>query len=203
MEDRPTDTYLTIAAPSQAELKEKHSRFLAFAAPCTDEGAAESMLAALRKEHYTAAHHCSAWRLGADGARFRSSDDGEPSGTAGRRILGAIDRLGLTDTALVVVRYFGGVKLGVGPLAKAYAEAAASALDQARVVERIIEEEFRIRFSFEWTQQAHHALDRAGAAILDRNYDDGPCYRVRIRLSRIPDLHRLLAEFTQRTARVE
>ncbi len=107
------DTYLTLEAPATAALRERSSKFLSFAWPVHDEEQIRGHLEALRKEYYDATHHCYAWRLGPQGERFRANDDGEPSGTAGRPILGQMLSREVTDCLVVVVRYFGGTKLGV------------------------------------------------------------------------------------------
>ncbi|MBR5909957.1 MAG: YigZ family protein, partial [Schwartzia sp.] len=122
---------LTILKDGQAEFTVQRSRFIAYAAAVHDEEEARSFIARLRKEHYDARHCCSAWILGADGAKQKSSDDGEPGGTAGMPILEVMKRRGLTDAAVAVVRYFGGIKLGAGGLVRAYSHAASLGVDAA------------------------------------------------------------------------
>jgi uncharacterized YigZ family protein len=112
--------YNTIAAPSQAEFKDRGSRFIAYAFPVTTADEFKKRIRELKEEHPKAVHHCFAYRIGTDGNNYRSSDDGEPSGTAGKPILGQIDSKGLTNIAVVVVRYFGGTLLGVPGLINAY-----------------------------------------------------------------------------------
>jgi len=125
------DFYQTIAGAAESALKIKGSRFLGFAAPAAGREEAEATLAALRKRFFDATHHCYAWRLGSGtGENSRFSDDGEPSGTAGKPILQVINGRDLTNLILVVVRYFGGTKLGTGGLVRAYSDAAALTLDQ-------------------------------------------------------------------------
>ena len=116
-----SDSYLTIAAPAEAIYKEKSSKFLAYAYPVRTEDEIRELLDALRKRYYDATHHCYAWRLGPQGEQFRSNDDGEPSGTAGKPILGQLLSNSLTNCLIVVVRYFGGTKLGVSGLISAFA----------------------------------------------------------------------------------
>lgn len=113
MERTEEDSYLTLAEPAEALYKEKGSKFLAYAYPVSSEEQIRECLEALRKRYYDATHHCYAWRLGADGQNYRVNDDGEPSSTAGRPILGQLLSYGVTDVLVVVVRYFGGTKLGV------------------------------------------------------------------------------------------
>ena len=127
----------TVALESTAEITIRRSRFLAFLHPSTSKEHIRSYLQSLKHEHWDAVHHCYAYRLGTDGLEYRMSDDGEPSGTAGKPILFALQQASLTNVVLVVVRYFGGVKLGVGPLARAYADAAKAAIDVASLRELI------------------------------------------------------------------
>ena len=128
---------LTILTGGAAEFTVQRSRFIAYAESVKDEDAARAFLAKVRKEHYDARHCCSAWVLGADGAKQKSSDDGEPGGTAGMPILDVIKRRDLTDAMVVVVRYFGGIKLGAGGLVRAYSHAAAIGVDAATLARRV------------------------------------------------------------------
>jgi uncharacterized YigZ family protein len=132
------DTYTTIIAPTESEYKEKGSRFLGFAFPLQSHDDIKPCLDALHIAHHKARHWCYAWRIGVDKNDYRANDDGEPSGTAGRPILGQIDSAGLTNVLVVVVRYFGGVKLGTSGLIVAYREAAREALVQAETLEKRI-----------------------------------------------------------------
>ena len=128
---------LTIWKDGQAEFTVQRSRFIAYAAAVRSEEEARAFVARLRKEHYDARHCCSAWILGADGAKQKSSDDGEPGGTAGMPILETMKRRGLTDAAVAVVRYFGGIKLGAGGLVRAYSHAASIGIDAATLARRV------------------------------------------------------------------
>ncbi len=197
------DAYRTIAAPAMAEIKIVGSRFLAFASPATSPEEAHAVLDALRRTHYDATHHCSAWRLGTTPDAFRACDDGEPAGTAGRRILTSIDRRSLTDLMLVVVRYFGGTKLGVGGLARAYTDATDAVLDLVTIETRYVYDAFTITFPYDQTSQVHHVLEGMGADILDRRWGDAVTYDVRIRTSLSPSLLSHLAEATDRTVMVD
>ena len=143
-----TDTYRSIAAPSEGLYKELGSRFIAKAYPVEDESQIRGIVDSIRKEYHDARHHCFAWRLGLDGERFRANDDGEPSSSAGRPILGQIDSMGLSDVLVVVVRYFGGIKLGVPGLIRAYKTAARDALDAAQVVDKVASRPCRIDFGY-------------------------------------------------------
>ncbi len=142
------DSYLTIAAPAEAVYKERSSKFLAYAYPVTSEGQIKEILDSLRKQYYDATHHCYAWRLGAYAELFRSNDDGEPSGTAGKPILGQLLSHELTDCLIVVVRYFGGTKLGVSGLIQAYRESAQEAIAASEIVEKTVDTTVRVEFSY-------------------------------------------------------
>lgn len=148
MERTEEDSYLTLAEPAEALYKEKGSKFLAYAYPVSSEEQIRECLEALRKRYYDATHHCYAWRLGADGQNYRVNDDGEPSSTAGRPILGQLLSYGVTDVLVVVVRYFGGTKLGVSGLIAAYKESAAAVLSAAQIVERTVDVRFEVEFGY-------------------------------------------------------
>ncbi|MGY6545472.1 MAG: IMPACT family protein [Cyclobacteriaceae bacterium] len=132
------DTYLTISTPSEGFYKEKGSKFLAFAFPVSTEDQIKDSLEELRKKYYDTRHHCYAYMLGKDMEVFRSNDDGEPNHSAGDPILGQIRSANLTDVLIVVVRYFGGTKLGVGGLITAYKAAASDAISNASILEKIV-----------------------------------------------------------------
>jgi uncharacterized YigZ family protein len=142
------DFYTTIERPSNAEFKDRGSKFTAFAFPIETADDFKKELQVLKKEHPKAVHYCFAYRIGTDGNNFRSSDDGEPSGTAGKPILGQIDSKGFTNVAIIVVRYWGGTMLGVPGLINAYKTAAALALQVTPVVERQIEINHSIEFDY-------------------------------------------------------
>lgn len=142
------DIYKTIQAPSEGFYKEKGSRFLAFAYPVSHEDTIKDHLAILQKKHHSARHYCYAWILGPDKVRYRVNDDGEPSGTAGKPIYGQIVSSDLTDVLVVVVRYFGGTKLGVGGLIQAYRSAASAALEKSRIIECKVKDRLRLEFSY-------------------------------------------------------
>lgn len=142
------DSYYTIEKNGKAEFKDRGSRFIANAFPVSSREEFKVFHQAVKAEHPKATHHCFAYRLGIDKSDFRVSDDGEPSGTAGRPILGQIDGRELTNTLVVVVRYFGGTLLGVPGLISAYKTAAAFALQVTPVIERQIEDIYRLRFDY-------------------------------------------------------
>lgn len=142
------DFYTTIEKPSNAEFKDRGSKFIAFAFPIENADDFKNQLQALKKLHPKAVHHCFAYRMGTDGNTFRSSDDGEPAGTAGKPILGQLDSKGITNTAVVVVRYWGGTMLGVPGLINAYKTATALALQVTPLVEKQIEVNYFIEFDY-------------------------------------------------------
>jgi uncharacterized YigZ family protein len=142
------DFYNTIEKPSVAEFKDRGSRFIACAFPIADVSKFKENLASIKKEHPKATHHCFAYRLGLDGNSFRVSDDGEPSGSAGRPMLGQIDNRGLTNVLVIVVRYFGGTLLGVPGLINAYKTATALALQVTPVVRKPVEVHYNLQFDY-------------------------------------------------------
>lgn len=142
------DTYKTISNPAEGLYKDKGSKFIAYAYPVTSEEQIKEIVQAIKKEHYSARHHCYAWRLGHDKLLFRANDDGEPSSTAGKPILGQIQSFDLTNILIVVVRYFGGTLLGVSGLINAYRNAALDAINQAEIVEKLVEKQLLIEFDY-------------------------------------------------------
>jgi uncharacterized YigZ family protein len=142
------DTYLTIKAFSQGLYKEKGSRFIALAYPVNTEKEIKSILENIRKEHHSARHHCFAWILGQSRPTYRVNDDGEPSGSAGKPILGQINSFQVTNILIVVVRYFGGKLLGVSGLINAYRSAAESALKNSEITELYIQDYYELTFPY-------------------------------------------------------
>jgi len=144
----PKDTYLTLSTTSEGFYKEKGSKFLAFAFIVQDEDDVKAHLAELKKKYYDARHYCYAYILGKRGEKFRSNDDGEPGHSAGDPILGQIKSKGLTNTLIVVIRYFGGTKLGISGLINAYKTAAADAIGNNTVQENLILTHIKLRFEY-------------------------------------------------------
>ena len=142
------DSFKSIAAESRGLFKDNGSRFIAHAYPVETEEEIKEIVAALKKEYYDARHHVYAYRLGYQGDKFRASDDGEPSGSSGRPVLGQIDSNGLSDILVVVVRYFGGIKLGIPGLIRAYKTATADAIANAQIVEKIACKFYRVHFGY-------------------------------------------------------
>ena len=142
------DSYKSIAAESRGLFKDNGSRFIAHAYPVETEEEIKEIVAALKKEYYDARHHVYAYRLGYLGDKFRANDDGEPSGSSGRPVLGQIDSNGLSDILVVVVRYFGGIKLGIPGLIRAYKSATADAIANAEIVEKIASKMYKVHFGY-------------------------------------------------------
>ena len=143
------DTYKSIAEPAEGLFKDNGSRFIALAYPVETEDEIKEIVQRLKKEYHDARHHCYAWRLGLDGEPWRANDDGEPSGSAGRPILGQIDSAGLSDILVIVVRYFGGIKLGIPGLIRAYKTSTADALASARVIEKVAGRWYTLHFPYD------------------------------------------------------
>jgi uncharacterized YigZ family protein len=143
------DLYKTISSNTKGQFKDRGSRFIALAFHVVSEDEIKEQITLLRKEYHDARHHCFAWRLGPDMERYRVNDDGEPSGSAGRPIFGQIQSRELTDILVVVIRYFGGTLLGVGGLINAYRSSTTAALDQATIIEKRVEKQMNLKFSYE------------------------------------------------------
>jgi len=164
------DSYLTISKPSEALLKEKGSKFFAYAYPVQDLNAVKALIENAKKEHHTARHWCYAYRLGNDGSDFRSNDDGEPSHSAGDPILRQIDSKELTNVLIIVVRYFGGVKLGVGGLIQAYGGGAELALEEAKIITVEVQERIRISFDYPEMNEVMRVMKRYDAEMVSNEF---------------------------------
>ena len=167
------DSFQTLAKPCQAELKVKGSRFLGYAAPVSDKEDAEKIIESIRKTFFDATHHCYAYRLGLHAEEMtRVSDDGEPSGSAGRPILTVVEGLGLTDLVVVVTRYFGGTKLGVGGLVRAYGGTASLVLEKAEIIRRFLTDSVRIDCTYPQLGAVLKAVDQFGANVEQSAYQE-------------------------------
>lgn len=189
------DTYKTISGPVEINLRERSSRFLAYAWHVKTEEEINEHLDELRKEYYNATHHCYAWRLGPTGEDYRENDDGEPSGTAGRPILGQMLSYELTDILIVVVRYFGGTKLGVPGLIAAYRESAKEAIEASRIVTRTVDVYFRIYFPYLSMNDVMTTVKDIEPRILDQQFDNNCQMDVAIRKSQAEELKGRLESF--------
>ena len=180
------DTYLTIAAPSEGLYKEKMSKFLAFAEPCRTTEQAKEIVTRYKKEYFDARHVCWAYMLGAERTDFRSNDDGEPSGTAGKPILGQINSFNLTDLCVIVVRYFGGIKLGTSGLIEAYRTAAQEALNAATIEEKIIEETITIHFQYPLMGDVMRIVKEENATVLSQDFVEDCRLTLSLRKNQMP-----------------
>ncbi|MBQ5609825.1 MAG: YigZ family protein [Rikenellaceae bacterium] len=166
------DVYRTIEADAEALFKEKSSKFLCFAYHVTTEEQIRERLEVLYKKYYDATHHCYAWRLGPRGETFRANDDGEPSSTAGKPILGQLLSHEITDCLIVVVRYFGGTKLGVSGLIEAYKTSAAEVIAAAEVVERTVDDRIEVRFSYMAMNEVMRVIKDMQPKIVEQCFDN-------------------------------
>ncbi len=166
------DTYKTILEPFESLYKEKSSKFLIYAYHVESEEQIKDCLDPLRKIHYDATHHCYAWRLGYRGEKFRANDDGEPSSTAGKPILGQLISHDVTNCLIVVVRYFGGTKLGVSGLIEAYRDSAAQVLEEAEIIELTIDVVFDIEFSYLSMNSVMRIIKEEQPKIISQTFDN-------------------------------
>ena len=166
------DSYLTIESDAEAIFKEKSSKFLCYAYHVESEEEITAHLEVLRKRYYDATHHCYAWRLGPFGEKFRANDEGEPSSTAGKPILGQLLSREITNCLIVVVRYFGGTKLGVPGLISAYKESAAAVLDEAKVVERTVDTLVKVDFSYVVMNDVMRIIKDEQPTIVEQIFDN-------------------------------
>ena len=176
-----SDIYKSISSLSEGLYKELGSRFIAKAYPVEGEEEVKAIMDSLRKEYHDARHHCYAYRIGPAGSIWRANDDGEPSGSAGRPILGQIDSAGLSDVLVVVIRYFGGIKLGVPGLIRAYKTATADALCQASVIEKIAGSWYRVGFGYERMPQVMKVIKDLDLPQRNRIFDNSCSLEVRVR----------------------
>ncbi|SFF55288.1 IMPACT family protein [Thermoflexibacter ruber] len=188
------DTYFSIKQETQTIYKEKGSKFLAFAFPVQNEQAIKEHLSALRKKYYDATHHCYAYLLGKEKKVFRAKDDGEPNGTAGLPILNQIRSKEITNVLVVVVRYFGGAKLGASGLINAYKTASAEVLAQAEVVEKIITQTLQIHFDYYLTNEVMKLIKENEAIIEQQTFEDRCKICLRIREKQYDNLVKHLRE---------
>ena len=189
------DTYTSIASPSRGLYKDQGSRFISFAYPVETETQVKELVDSLKKEYHDARHHCYAYRLGLDGSKYRMNDDGEPSSTAGRPILSQIDSAGLSDVLIVVVRYFGGIKLGVPGLIKAYKTASQDALSQARKIEKTAAVTYHIEFDYQNMEQVMRALKDMDIPQSGQSFGQQCSMDIRVRLSQEEELKKRLVKY--------
>ncbi|HET7153507.1 MAG TPA: YigZ family protein [Candidatus Kapabacteria bacterium] len=188
---RASDEYRTIAAPVRAELVVQSSRFIADVFPIDSTASADGNLQKIKKEFYNATHHCWAYRIGEENPATRANDDGEPSGTAGKPILTALERKDVTNALIIVTRYFGGVKLGTGGLARAYGEAAKLALDKAEIVTKVIFAQFTLSCDYDVLPKVKSLLYKHGK-IIREEFEPTPKIIFEVRKSDAENLKILL-----------
>lgn len=186
------DTYLTIQDKSEGIYTEKRSKFLAFAHPVETIDEIKDLLTDYKKKYYDARHVCYAYMLGPERTDFRANDDGEPSSTAGKSILGQINSRELTNILVVVIRYFGGVKLGTSGLIVAYREAATEALSAATVIERTIEETVTFTFPYVMMNSVMRVVKELNPRIVEQKYDETCIITLAIKRSMAPMLEERL-----------
>lgn len=195
------DVYRTIAAPAEGIYTEKRSKFIAIALPVRTVDEVKALLEEYQKKYYDARHVCYAYMLGPQRKDFRANDNGEPSGTAGKPILGQINSNELTDILIIVVRYFGGIKLGTSGLIVAYKAAAAEALTAAEVVEKTVDECIRFWFEYPFMNDVMRVVKEEGPEIVEQGYDMDCRMTLRIRSSLMPRLRARLEKVE--TLRIE
>ena len=194
------DTYKTIAAPAESVYTEKRSKFIAIALPVRTLAEIKAYLDEYQKKYYDARHVCYAYMLGAERKEFRANDNGEPSGTAGKPILGQINSNELTDILVIVVRYFGGIKLGTSGLIVAYKTAAAQALSEAQIIEKTVDEQVTVVFEYPFMNDIMRIVKEESPEVLSQSYDMDCVMALRIRKSQMPRLRMRLEKVE--TARV-
>lgn len=166
------DVFQTIEKESQGVFKDKGSKFYAFAFPVKQEDDVKEILSQLRKEHHSARHHCYAWRIGTEEITYRANDDGEPSSTGGKPILGQLQSFNVTNILLVVVRYFGGTLLGVSGLINAYRNAASDALKNAEIIQKTIEKEVILNFTYNELAEVMNTIKQENLTILNTRFEE-------------------------------
>lgn len=191
------DTYLTLSRSSESLYKEKGSKFIGLAFPVASEQEIKNILEELRKKYYDARHHCYAYILAPDGEKYRANDDGEPNHSAGDPILGQIRSYNLSNTLIVVIRYFGGTKLGVGGLISAYKTAAAEAIEANDIIEKVVMETVKIRYGYESTNEVMRLIKEYELEILEQEFTADCRMTLAVRKSLHPQLMERLAKLEE------
>ncbi|HSI77215.1 MAG TPA: YigZ family protein [Lunatimonas sp.] len=193
------DKFLTLGKKSAGSYKEKGSKFLAFAYPISAEEEIKPILDSLRKEYYDARHHCYAYILGKDQKLFRANDDGEPNHSAGDPILGQIRSHGLTNVIIVVVRYFGGTKLGVSGLIKAYKTAAMEAINSNEILEGVLTSEMNFSFDYRHTNEVMRIIAMYDMEIIGQRFQSVCEISLRCQKSRVKKAYHLFEKIPSLT----
>lgn len=179
------DEYLTIKNNNKFIYKEKGSKFIALTYKTLNTEEADLIIQMNKKEYYDATHNCFAYRIGLDSNNFRFNDDGEPSGSAGKPILNAIDQLKVTNLLVIVNRYFGGTKLGIPGLVKAYHDSAFECIKGSCIIKEIISKQLLLKFDHNQINTIIHYISKNNISIIEQNYDDHVSLKVSIRLSQV------------------
>lgn len=190
------DSYFTILKTVSSELKISKSKFIAQAIPFSSQTEIPEIIKAFKKEFYDASHHPYAFRVGINKDNFRFSDDGEPSGSAGKPVLEAIDKHSLTDVIVIVARYFGGVKLGVGGLRRAFFEASDLCLNDAEKIEKLITEKLDLEFDYTYMNQVMNLIESEKIKLLKNSSAEKCKLQLEVRLSKIDKVKTELQSFT-------
>lgn len=186
------DSFKTIAFIAEGTYSEKRSKFLAFAIPVTTVDEVKQYVAEYQKRYYDARHACYAYMLGAERTEFRANDNGEPSGTAGKPILGQINSYGLTNILIIVIRYFGGIKLGTSGLIVAYRQAAIEALENAQIIEKTVDDDITFTFEFPMMNAVMKVVKDLNPQIISQGYDTDCTMTLRIRRGLMSHLRKRL-----------
>ena len=189
-----SDTFKTISAATQGLFKDKGSKFISFAIPIENTDEIKTLLTEYKKKYFDARHVCYAYMIGHERTVFRANDDGEPSGTAGRTILGQINSYQLTNVLIVVVRYFGGVLLGTGGLVNAYKHAAADALDQAEIINKTVDSTLNIEFDYILMNDVMRVIKEMNPTIIKQSFGNDCNMIISIRNQNFDELHSKLSE---------
>ena len=187
------DSYKTIEKTAEGYITERKSKFISYVIPVESEDEVKPILEEYRKKYYSARHVCWAYMLGSSREEFRANDDGEPSGTAGRPILGQINSYELTNILILVVRYFGGTLLGTGGLVKAYKEAAAAAIENAKIIEKTVDDTFILHFDYSLLNEVMRILNQFEESSWTQNFTETCEMEVNIRQSQSKQLFQSLS----------
>ncbi|MBU2920388.1 YigZ family protein [Winogradskyella psychrotolerans] len=190
------DLYKTITTPAQGELfKDKNSKFYGFAFPVTTEEQVKQHLEDIKKEHYAARHWCYAYQIGTEAIQYRANDDGEPNNSAGMPIYGQIQSFEVTNILIIVVRYYGGVKLGVGGLINAYRTGAQLALEASKIVEKTINKKFQLKFEYKNMSKVMRILKENAVEITNQTLELNCLLEISVRKSHSSKLFELFDQF--------
>ncbi len=192
--DMISDSFNTIEKESKGYFKDKGSKFYSFAFPLQNEEKVKDIIAGLKKKHHGARHFCYAWRLGTENIRFRANDDGEPSSTAGKPILGQLQSFDITNILIVVVRYFGGTLLGVSGLINAYKNAAIDVLKNAKILIKVIETRYKVSFTYNEMNEVMHLIKQENYTIVNTDFMENCSLIFSVRKSESENAKRLFNE---------